>query len=147
MDAIELLKADHRKVDKIFSELENGNGNREQLFKELATELTVHAEIEEQLFYPAVKDAEPTHDLVLESFEEHKQMKMVLGDLEQADQQTEQWMAGLKVLMEDVQHHVGEEENDLFPKVKKVLSSQELEDLGERMEALKMRQMAAVRGR
>ena len=147
MDAIELLKADHRKVDKIFSELENGNGNREQLFKELATELTVHAEIEEQFFYPAVKDAEPTHDLVLESFEEHKQMKMVLGDLEQADQQTEQWMAGLKVLMEDVQHHVGEEENDLFPRVKKVLSSQELEDLGERMEALKVRQMAAVRGR
>src|SRR5438270_884086 len=138
MDAISLLKADHRKVDKIFSDLEKGNGNREQLFTELATELTVHAEIEERLFYPAVKDAEPTHDLVLESFEEHKQMKMVLGDLEQADKRTEQWMAGLKVLMEDVQHHVGEEENDLFPKVKKVLSGKELEDLGARMEALKM---------
>jgi hemerythrin superfamily protein len=147
MDAINLLKTDHRKVDKIFSELEKGNGNRDQLFKELATELTVHAEIEEKLFYPAVKDAEPTHDLVLESFEEHKQMKMVLGDLEQTDKKTEEWIAGLKVLMEDVQHHVGEEENDLFPKVKKVLSSQELEDLGERMEELKRQQMAAVRGR
>jgi hemerythrin superfamily protein len=147
MDAINLLKTDHRKVDKIFSELEKGNGNRDQLFKELATELTVHAEIEEKLFYPAVKDAEPTHDLVLESFEEHKQMKMVLGDLEQADKKTEEWIAGLKVLMEDVQHHVGEEENDLFPKVKKVLSSQELEDLGQRMEELKMQRMAAVRGR
>ena len=147
MDAISLLKADHRKVDKIFSDLEKGNGNREQLFTELATELTVHAEIEERLFYPAVKDAEPTHDLVLESFEEHKQMKMVLGDLEKADKRTEQWMAGLKVLMEDVQHHVGEEENDLFPKVKKVLSGKELEDLGTRMEALKMQQLAAVKGR
>jgi len=147
MDAISLLKADHRKVDKIFSDLEKGNGNREQLFTELATELTVHAEIEERLFYPAVKDAEPTHDLVLESFEEHKQMKMVLGDLEQSDKRTEQWMAGLKVLMEDVQHHVGEEENDLFPKVKKVLSGKELEDLGTRMEALKMDQLAAVKGR
>jgi len=147
MDAISLLKADHRKVDKIFSDLEKGNGNREQLFTELATELTVHAEIEERLFYPAVKDAEPTHDLVLESFEEHKQMKMVLGDLEKADKRTEQWMAGLKVLMEDVQHHVGEEENDLFPKVKKVLSAKELEDLGTRMEALKMQQLAAVKGR
>jgi hemerythrin superfamily protein len=147
MDAIDLLKTDHRKVDKIFSELEKGNGNREQLFNELATELTVHAEIEEKLFYPAVKDAEPTHDLVLESFEEHKQMKMVLGDLEKADKKTEHWMAGLKVLMEDVQHHVGEEENDLFPKVKKVLSSKELEDLGTRMEALKTQQLAAVKGR
>jgi hemerythrin superfamily protein len=147
MDAITLLKTDHRKVDKIFSELEKGNGNREKLFNELATELTVHAEIEEKLFYPAVKDAEPTHDLVLESFEEHKQMKMVLGDLETADKKTEHWMAGLKVLMEDVQHHVGEEENDLFPKVKKVLSSKELEDLGTRMEELKMQQLAAVKGR
>src|SRR5207302_2738876 len=142
MDAISLLKADHRKVDKIFSDLEKGNGNREQLFMELATELTVHAEIEERLFYPAVKDAEPTHDLVLESFEEHKQMKMVLGDLEKADKRTEQWMAGLKVLMEDVQHHVGEEENDLFPNVKNVLSDKELEALATQMEALKMQQLA-----
>jgi hemerythrin superfamily protein len=147
MDAIALLKTDHRKVDKLFSELESGKGNRNQLFNELATELTVHAEIEEKLFYPAVKDAEPTHDLVLESVEEHKQMKMVLGDLEKADKHTEHWMAGLKVLMEDVQHHVGEEENDLFPKVKKVLSGQELEDLGTRMEELKLQQLAVVKGR
>ena len=147
MDAIALLKTDHRKVDKLFSELESGKGNRDHLFNELATELTVHAEIEEKLFYPAVKDAEPTHDLVLESFEEHKQMKMVLGDLEKADKRTEHWMAGLKVLMEDVQHHVGEEENDLFPKVKEVLSAQELEDLGSRMEDLKQQQLAVVKGR
>ena|SRR2546422_6517314 len=81
MDAINLLKTDHRKVDKIFEDLEKGDGNREKLFSDLATELTVHAEIEEQLFYPAVKDAEPTRDLVLESYEEHKQMKLVLSDL------------------------------------------------------------------
>ena len=108
MDAITLLKNDHRKVEKIFSDIEKGNGNRKQLFTELATELTVHAEIEEQLFYPAAKDAEPTRDLVLESYEEHKQVKMVLSDLEQADMNTDTWLAGLKVLMEDVQHHVGE---------------------------------------
>ena len=147
MDAISLLKADHRKVEKIFSDIEKGNGNRQLLFTELATELTVHAEIEEKLFYPAVKDAEPTHDLVLESFEEHKQMKMVLADLEKAEKGTEHWLAGLKVLMEDVQHHVGEEENELFPKVKKVLSGKELEDLGTRMEELKTKQLAAVKGR
>src|SRR5207253_9871467 len=83
MDAITLLKNDHRKVEKIFSDIEKGNGNRKQLFNELATELTVHAEIEEQLFYPAAKDAEPTRDLVLESYEEHKQVKLVHSDQEQ----------------------------------------------------------------
>ena len=147
MDAISLLKNDHRMVEKIFSQIEKGNGNREQLFTELATELTVHAEIEEKLFYPAVKDSEPTRDLVLESFEEHKQMKMVLADLEKADKGTEHWLAGLNVLMEDVQHHVGEEENELFPKVEKVLSSQNLDDLGTRMEQLKTKELAAVKGR
>ncbi|HEY8678713.1 MAG TPA: hemerythrin domain-containing protein [Candidatus Dormibacteraeota bacterium] len=146
MDAISLLKNDHRKVEKIFSQIEKGTGNREQLFNELATELTVHAEIEEKLFYPAVKNAKQTHDLVLESFEEHKQVKMVLADLAKADKKTEHWLAGLKVLMEDVQHHVGEEENELFPKVKdKVLSEQELKDLGTRMEEMKMQQLAAVK--
>jgi hemerythrin superfamily protein len=147
MDAINLLKTDHRKVDKLFEQLEKGEGNRERLFTELATELTVHAEIEEQLFYPAVKDAEPTRDLVLESYEEHKQMKMVLSDLASADKKTPEWKAGLKVLMEDVQHHVGEEEKELFPKVSKLLSKPQLEELGTRMEALKMKQLAAVKGR
>jgi len=148
MHAIKLLKNDHRQVEKIFSQLEKGNGNREQLFRELANELTVHAEIEEQLFYPAVKNAKQTHDLVLESFEEHKQVKLVLADLDKADKTTEHWLAGLKVLMEDVQHHVGEEEKELFPKVEdKVLSRQELEDLGTRMEEMKAQRLAAIKAR
>lgn len=148
MDAITLLKNDHRQVEKLFKELEKGNGNREQLFKELKDSLEVHAEIEEKLFYPAVRDAKQTHDIVIESFEEHKQVKMVLMDLEKADKKTEHWLAGVKVLMEDVQHHVGEEENDMFPKVKdKILSKQQLEDLGTRMEEMKMQQMALLKGR
>ena len=148
MDAITLLKNDHRLVEKLFKEIEKGDGNREKLFKELKNELDVHAQIEEQLFYPAVRDAKQTHEIVLESFEEHKQVKMVLMDLEKADKNTEHWLAGLKVLMEDVQHHVGEEENELFPKVKdKVLSKEQLDDLGKRMEAMKARELAAVKGR
>jgi hemerythrin superfamily protein len=148
MDAITLLKNDHRKVEKIFSEIEKGNGNRQQLFTELKNELEVHAEIEEQLFYPAVRDAKQTHDIVLESFQEHAQVKKVLADLASTDKKTEDWLAGLKVLMEDVQHHVGEEENELFPKVKdKVLSKEELDDLGVRMEQLKTSRLAAVKGR
>ena len=82
---------------------------------------------------------------MLESFEEHKQVKMVLADLEKTDKSTDTWLAGLKVLMEDVQHHVKEEETELFPKVKeKILSRDELETLGQRMEAMKARQLAAA---
>ena len=144
MDAIELFKTDHRKVEKLFDGLMKSKGEV-SLFRELDKELTVHAEIEEKLFYPAAKNVAPTRDLVLESIEEHKQIKMVLSDLEQADKGTDEWRAGLKVLMEDVQHHVGEEEKELFPKVEdKVLSRQELEDLGKRMEEMKMQRMAAI---
>jgi hemerythrin superfamily protein len=146
MDAIQLLKDDHKKVEKIFSEMERKE-NRQKLFPELDRELSIHAEIEEKVFYPAAKAAEPTRDLVLESIEEHKQIKLVLADLEQTDMTTEEWGAALQVLEEDVMHHVGEEENELFPKVKKILSRDQLEDLGTRMEELKMQLMAAVRGR
>src|SRR4030081_2839937 len=125
MDAIELLKEDHKKVEKIFTAMEKKE-DRKKLFPELDRELSVHAEIEEKVFYPATKEAEPTRDLVLESIEEHKQIKMVLADLEQTDKTTEEWGAALKVLKEDVMHHVGEEENDLFPKVKKILSKERL---------------------
>jgi len=147
VDAIELLKKDHREVDKIFDKLQKAKGQeREKLFKQLAQELTVHATIEEQLFYPAVKEAKPTHDIVLESFEEHKQVKIVLKDLGETDKSTEEWLAGVKVLMEDVQHHVKEEEEELFPKVKdKVLSGQQLQDLGQKMEQLKQRELAQAK--
>src|SRR6202048_2228730 len=116
MDAIELLKEDHEKVEKIFSAIEKKE-NRQKMFPELDRELSVHAEIEEKIFYPAAKEAEPTRDLVLESIEEHKQIKMVLADLEQTDKTTDEWGAALKVLKEDVMHHVGEAEDELFPKI------------------------------
>src|SRR2546421_4933248 len=147
MDAIQLLKNDHKKVEKIFTDLENKTDDRRALFPELDRELTVHAEIEEKVFYPAAKQAEPTRDLVLESIEEHKQIKLVLADLEQTDMRTAEWGAGLKVLKEDVMHHVGEEENDLFPKVQKILSKEQLEDLGTRMEAMKSQLLSATRSR
>src|SRR6202047_474768 len=144
MDAIELLKEDHKKVEKIFAAMEKKD-DRQKLFPELDRELSVHAQIEEKIFYPATKEAEPTRDLVLESMQEHKQIKMVLADLEQTDKTTDEWGAALKVLKEDVMHHVGEEEDELFPKVKKILSKDQLDDLGTRMEELKMQLMAAVK--
>lgn len=144
MHAIALLKEDHRKVEKLFQEIEKAPvGQRDRLFTEINTELTVHAELEEQLLYPAARDAKSTHDLALESFEEHKQVKQVLADLSETDKKTENWLAGLMVLKEDVLHHVEEEERELFPKLKKdVLSDAQLTELGERMQAMKNELMA-----
>ncbi|HYM49593.1 MAG TPA: hemerythrin domain-containing protein [Candidatus Limnocylindrales bacterium] len=147
MDAITLLKQDHRKVDRLFEEIKTKQQvqDRERLFNEIRTELTVHATIEEKLFYPAVQNARQTHEKILESYEEHKQVKMVLADLAEADKSTENWMAGLTVLLEDVQHHVKEEEEDIFPKVReKILSEQELDDLGARMQQMKEEQLATA---
>jgi hemerythrin superfamily protein len=144
VDAIQLLKTDHKKVEKIFTDLENKTDDRRALFPELDRELTVHAEIEEKIFYPAAKQAEPTRDLVLESIEEHKQIKMVLADLEQTDMRTAEWGADLKVLKEDVMHHVKEEEDELFPKIQKILSEDQLADLGSRMEEMKMQLLSTA---
>jgi hemerythrin superfamily protein len=147
LDAIKLLENDHRHVEKLFDGLMKSKGDT-HLFNELDMELMVHASIEEKVFYPAAKNVEPTRDLVLESIEEHKQIKKVLHDLEQADKSTDEWRAGLKVLMEDVMHHVEEEEKELFPKVRsKVLSKEQLEELGTRMEQMKSEQMSAARSR
>jgi hemerythrin superfamily protein len=147
MDAITLLKEDHRKVEKLFKEIEEAPpGKREQLFNEINKELRVHAELEEKLFYPAADEAKPTHELALEAVEEHKQVKMVLADLEKSDKKTETWLAGVKVLKEDVLHHVKEEETELFPKIRKeVLSEQQLTELGQRMQAMKMELMATLK--
>jgi hemerythrin superfamily protein len=147
MDAISLLKEDHRKVEKLFKEIEKAPpGNREQLFKEINKELTVHAELEEKLFYPQAREAKPTHELALEAGEEHKQVKIVLADLSKTDKKTDHWLAGVKVLSEDVQHHVKEEEEELFPKIKKdVLSEQQLNEIGQQMQKLKAELMASVK--
>jgi hemerythrin superfamily protein len=147
MDAISLLKEDHRKVEKLFKEIEEAPpGKREQIYNEINKELTIHAELEEKLFYPAADAAKQTHELALEAMEEHKQMKIVLADLQKAEKKTETWLAGFKVLMEDVQHHVKEEETELFPKIKKeVLSEQQLKAVGQQMEEMKSQLMATVR--
>ncbi len=141
MDAFELLKQDHEKVSGIFEKLEptteRAVKTREELFTQLKQELDVHAEIEEQIFYPAIKDADETHDITLEAFEEHAVVKHLLAELDAESKETEEWGAKLTVLKENVEHHVEEEEGEMFPKAKKVLSSEQIEELGTRMEQAK----------
>ena len=148
MDAFELLKKDHEKVSGIFEKLETtterGVKTREELFTQLKQELDIHAQIEEQIFYPALEEAKETHEITLEAFEEHAVVKQLLAELEQLSKDDETWGAKLKVLQENVEHHVEEEEGEMFSGARKVLSSEQIEALGSRMEAAKKEQKKAM---
>ena len=148
MDAFELLKKDHEKVSGIFEKLETtterGVKTREELFTQLKQELDIHAQIEEQIFYPALEEAKETHEITLEAFEEHAVVKQLLAELEQLSKDDETWGAKLKVLQENVEHHLEEEEGEMFSGARKVLSSEQIEALGSRMEAAKKEQKKAM---
>ncbi|PYS48085.1 MAG: hypothetical protein DMF68_14195 [Acidobacteria bacterium] len=148
MDAFELLKKDHEKVSGIFEKLETtterGVKTREELFTQLKQELDIHAQIEEQIFYPVLEEADETHEITLEAFEEHAVFKQLLSELEQLSKDDETWGAKLKVLKENVEHHVEEEEGEMFTGAREVLSSEQIEALGSRMEAAKKEQKKAM---
>jgi iron-sulfur cluster repair protein YtfE (RIC family) len=148
MNAFTLLKADHKKVagilEKIDETTERAVKTREELFTQLKTELDIHTRIEETIFYPALKDADETRDITLEAFEEHKVVKTLLGELESLGKDKEEWTAKFTVLKENIEHHVEEEEDEMFPKARKVLGEDGAETLGTRMEKAKGEQKAAA---
>jgi hemerythrin superfamily protein len=148
MDAFNLLKADHRKVEELFSELESARGQAKlPVFEQIKMELDLHAELEEKLFYPALEEPEQTHDLALEAYEEHAVVKNLLRQLSRGKTADDEWQAQVKVLQENVEHHVEEEENELFKKAKAALSKEEIDELGELMAAEKNRkQSRAAKG-
>ena len=130
MNAIQLLEGQHREVETLFQKFEKAEGaQKEELFEQIADALAVHATIEEKHFYPATK-SQRTEDDLREAVEEHLSVKRIIADLLEADPEDPQFEAKVIVLQAQVEHHVKEEEEDLFPKVKKELSADELEDLG-----------------
>jgi hemerythrin superfamily protein len=134
VNAIELLKKQHEEAKKLFSRLEAAEDEEKaELFEQLADALAVHATIEEKHFYPATKSAR-TEELLQEAVEEHLSVKRVIADLLEMSPEDAQFDAKVTVLREQVEHHVEEEEGELFPKVKKMLGEDELEDLGVVME-------------
>ena len=129
MNAFELLKADHDKVAKLLKRIdettEHGVKTREDLFTQVKSELDLHAQIEETIFYPALREADATRDITLEAYEEHRIVKQLLTELESMSKDSEEWTARFSVLKENVEHHVEEEEGEMFPKAKKVLSKED----------------------
>jgi hemerythrin superfamily protein len=137
VSAVELLEQQHREVEKLFGQFEKAKGAeaKEELFEQIADKLAIHARIEEQYFYPAVT-AKKTEDMILEAFVEHTSVKRLLADLLDSDPDDPKFEAQMKVLKEQVEHHVTEEEGELFPAAKKVLDKDELVAIAQEMTAL-----------
>ncbi len=137
MDAIAMLKADHDKIKDLLARLdsttERGVKIREELFATIKGDLTIHEIIEEEIFYPALKEHPKAKAIVLEGYEEHHVVDTVMAELEGLDVTDETWGAKATVMKENVEHHIEEEEDEMFKQARQVFDRQELEDLGERM--------------
>ncbi len=134
-DAIAFLKADHRTVERLFRDFERSSATahktRRKLVDKMVAELSVHAAIEEQLFYPTVRREAPDLESdVLEAVEEHHIAKWLLSELEHTDPTGERFNAKVTVLIENVRHHVREEEHELFPEVRAAMGRSRLRELG-----------------
>jgi hypothetical protein len=141
MEATKLLKQDHDEVKKIMDKLdsttERGVKTREELFTKLKNEMTLHEAIEEEIFYPALKEHPKAKEIVLEGYEEHHVVDTIMGEISQTPFDDETWGAKFSVMKENIEHHIEEEEGEMFKTARQVFSKQELEDLGARMEERK----------
>jgi len=141
MDALRLLKDDHDKMRKLLDDLETttqrGVRTREELFSKIKGELTIHEIIEEEIFYPELKAHPKAKDIVLEGYEEHHVVDTLMKELEELDVTDESWGAKAVVMKENIEHHIEEEEGEMFRKARQVFDAAELDDLGRRMDARK----------
>jgi hemerythrin-like domain-containing protein len=142
MDAITLLKQDHKTVEGLFKKFEKAGEGAKKTQRDLADkiveQLSVHAAIEEEVFYPAVRQAlEEEEDTILEGLEEHHVAKILLSEIAGMDAEDERFRPKVTVLIESVRHHVEEEEKELFPEVRQAMGRKRLGEIGERLEEAK----------
>lgn len=137
MNVFEVLKQDHQKAREIFGKIaETSNGatkTREDLFNKLKTELLAHAHAEEKHFYPMLKNKEAVGDLVKEGIHEHHDVERKLKSLEGKPTNNDEWLKSVEQLKEAVEHHVKEEEQEIFPKAQRILEARQVDDLGDRI--------------
>ena len=147
MDAITLLKNDHDELKKHLEEgeqtTERAVKTRADILETVSTLLTAHERIEEDIFYPALKEHPKAKDLVLEGYQEHHVVDLIMGELKDTVENDEIWGAKFKVLKENIEHHIEEEEGEMFKAARSVFSQEELDDLGQRMEDLKNETLTA----
>jgi hemerythrin superfamily protein len=142
MDGFELLKQDHDRVKRLCDELleqtsEEALERRKQLFAQIQGEIKLHEECEEKVLYPALRSHPKLKDIVLEGYQEHHVVDLVLGELRNMSPGHEMWTAKAKVMQENLEHHIEEEEEKMFPKARKELTKEQIEELGRQMQAIK----------
>lgn len=144
MDALELLTADHNRVRGLFKRFKDAQeaddtSTMQDLAAKIVEELTIHTTIEEEIFYPAVKDAsEEIKDIVEEGWQEHLVAKRIIGELDACETGSDPWIAKVKVLIESVEHHADEEEKEMFAPVRSRTTSETREQLGEKLASRKV---------
>ena len=140
MKATDLLKKQHKSVKALFKQVEDTEDGRRrrQLMEEIANELKMHTQIEEEIFYPAVREVgtSKAEEMVDEAYEEHHVVDLVLAELPNVDPEDERFAAKMTVLSELVEHHADEEEDEMFPMAEKKLGKERLQQLGEQMEQM-----------
>ena len=140
-DPFALLETDHRRFERLLKEGEDTSERavkrRTQLLDSLTAQLNVHELIEEKVLYPALRSHAQARAIVLEGFEEHHVADVIVKELHQLARDDEKWGAKFKVLKENIEHHIEEEEGEMFRTARAVLSREELTDLGARMKALR----------
>jgi len=134
-DIYQRLEQDHREMEKILDRLSEGFDR--QMFDQLAKELTAHSEAEEKVFYEAVVDDERAHEPILEGYEEHHVADLILRELKSNNPGTDRWMAKLKVLKENVEHHIQEEESEMFDAARGVVNGAQAQEMAARFESEK----------
>jgi hemerythrin-like domain-containing protein len=148
MDALKLLKEDHDRVKKMLRELdettERADKTRTDGIEKLREALAIHEVIEEEIFYPALKEHAEAKDIVLEAYEEHDVVNIIMSEIVQTPTDDETWKAKFTVMKENLEHHIEEEEGEMFEKARDIFDKDVLEQLGERMQARKERGSAAA---
>jgi hemerythrin-like domain-containing protein len=148
MDALKLLKDDHDRVKKMLNDLdettERADKTRTEGLAKLKQDLTIHEAIEEEIFYPAMKEHAEAKDIVLEAYEEHDVVNIIMREIEQTPTDDETWKAKFTVMKENLEHHIEEEEGEMFDKAREIFDTDQLESLGDRMQARKEDGMAAA---
>ena len=145
MDLYQLIKQDHQKVKRLFerlAEAESGSPSQTRLFTELKRELVLHAAVEEKYFYPTLHQFARAKDLIEEALEEHGDVKATLEELDQWNKEDERWAEELSELQQDVEHHVEEEENSIFPLAAELLEAEQAEAIARNIQ----KEKAAAQG-
>jgi hemerythrin superfamily protein len=142
MDALQLLRQDHQAVKDLFEQVDGAEDGkqRKRIFDQIDTQLNIHAHIEETVFYPEMRKIEELKEMVEEALQEHQEVKTLLEEIEGLDPEGEEFSASLEELIENVEHHVAEEEDEMFPKVREQCDQASLDRLGDQLESAKGKQ-------